>query len=314
MLTCRSLPPGRRVRVEVPATSANLGPGFDCFGLALDWRDRLSFETVEATGSEPQVQVEITGEGAGRLPADGTNLIVRSLVRGLDRIGARAAGLRVRVHNSIPQGRGLGSSSAAIVAGLAAAHGLARPDEPFDPADWLPMADALEGHPDNVAAALYGGLVLAYRPVAGPAGAAAAVAAVHPDVTALALVPETPLATHQARSVLPDLVPHAEAAANAGRAALLVHALTTAPELLFEATVDWLHQGYRSAAMPGSWQLVRQLRERGLPAVISGAGPTVLVLGTPDRIERAVAATPAGFRVVPVGPGPGVGLRTDADG
>ncbi len=292
----------------MPATSANLGPGFDCLGLALNWRDRVSFETIEPGGPDPQVKVEVSGEGAGQLPPDGSNLIVRSLVHGLELIGADVSGLRVRVHNSIPQGRGLGSSSAAIVAGLAAAHGLARPGVPFDPAEWLPVADAVEGHPDNVAAALYGGLVLAYRPVGEAGGAAAAVAAVHPDVTALVLVPDTPLATHRARSVLPISVPHAEAAANAGRSALLVHALTAAPQLLFEATVDWLHQKYRSAAMPASWQLVQRLRDRRLPAVISGAGPSVLVLGTAAQIDAAARATPIGFRAVPVAPGPGVRL------
>jgi homoserine kinase len=306
------VPAGRRVEVEVPATSANLGPGFDCLGLALDWRDRVVFETL-ATGSDPQVRVEISGEGAERLPADADNLIVRSLLTGLQRSGHTVGGLRVTVRNSIPQGRGLGSSSAAIVAGLAAAHALTRPGKAFDPGEWLPVADAIEGHPDNVAAALYGGLVMAYRPVAEPDGAKAAVALVHPEVTALLLIPRTAVATHTARAVLPDQVPHAEAAANAGRAALLVHALTTDPRLLYEATAEWLHQDYRSVAMPQSAELVRRLRDHGLPAVISGAGPTVLVLGTESQIRAARAVAPARFRAVAVAPGPGVSLLEACD-
>lgn len=299
-----TLPAGRRATIEVPATSANLGPGFDCFGLALDWRDTVVVETT-GTGSRPEVFVEIEGEGRDRLPVDARNLIVRSLQTGLDRLGARFEGLRVRVRNTIPQGRGLGSSSAAIVAGLAAAHALVRPGDRFDPDEWLPVADQLEGHPDNVAAALFGGLVLAYRSVADGRLAAATVG-VHPELAGLALVPDQPLATEAARSVLPARVPHADAAANAGRAALMLHAMTAAPDLLFEATADWLHQSYRGPSMPGSYALVAALRERGVPAVVSGAGPTVLVLGRRPTLDRADALAPTGFQAVPVSVGPGV--------
>jgi len=249
--------------------------------------------------------VEIEGEGQGRLPVDADNLIVRSLQTGLDHLGARFDGLRVRVRNTIPQGRGLGSSSAAIVAGLAAAHALARPGEPFEPVGWLPMADRLEGHPDNVAAALFGGLVLAYASVADGRVAAATIG-VHPELAALALVPEQPLATELARSVLPTKVPHADAAANAGRAALLLHAMTAAPDLLFEATADWLHQAYRGPAMPDSYELVSALRTKGFAAVISGAGPTVLVLGRRPTLETAAEMVPTGFTAIRAQVGPGV--------
>lgn len=300
-----TLPAGRHATVEVPATSANLGPGFDCFGLALDWRDTVVFETR----SDPEVVVEIEGEGQGRLPVDASNLIVRSLQAGLDQLGARFDGLRVRVRNTIPQGRGLGSSSAAIVAGLAAAHALARPGAAFDPAHWLPIANRIEGHPDNVAAALFGGLVLAYESVAD--GRVTAVTAMaHPQVAGLVLVPNQALTTEVARSVLPASVPHADAAANAGRAALLLHALTTAPDLLFEASADWLHQAYRGPSMPESYALVTGLRARGVAAVVSGAGPTVLVLGrrpSLDQAERAAGElAPGEFRAVPVRVGEGV--------
>lgn len=302
-----TLPAGRRVRVEVPATSANLGPGFDCLGLALDWRDTIDFQTLGPSAPQPQVVVEVTGEGAGLLPTDASNLIVSSLQSGLERVGARYDGLLVRVRNTIPQGRGLGSSSAAIVAGLAAAHGLTRPQKPFDPAEWLPIADRIEGHPDNVAAALFGGLVLSYRSVTDDRVAAAR-ASVHPDVAGVVLVPDRSLATDVARSVLPESVPHAEASANAGRAALLVHALTAAPELIFEATADWLHQPYRGPSMPESSALLRALRGRGLAAVVSGAGPTILVLGRQAELDAATALAPSGFRTVPVRVAEGVRL------
>ncbi|QDP97065.1 homoserine kinase [Microlunatus elymi] len=285
------LPAGRRVEVEVPATSANLGPGFDCLGLALDLYNSCSFSVVD----EP-TRVVVAGEGAGRLPTGRRNLIVRSLEFGLRRLGVEPAGVRVEAHNRIPGSRGLGSSSAAIVTGLIGAHGLARPDEPFDPADWLGPADEIEGHPDNVAAALYGDLVLAYRRVGGDRQVAASVAGVHPDIGALALIPPTPVGTEQARALLPKSVPHSDAAANAGRAGLLVRALTAAPELLFEATADWLHQSYRATAMPQSAALLDTLRGQQLPAVISGAGPTVLVLGTEAQLVDAEQAVSVEFR------------------
>lgn len=292
----------------MPATSANLGPGFDSLGLAFDLNNSCSFASVP----RPGVSVEVIGEGAGRLPTDERNLIVRSLDLGLKRLGHQVVGLQLRAVNRIPASRGMGSSSAAIVTGLIGAHALARPDEPFDPAEWLGLADEIEGHPDNVAAALYGGLVVAYRPLAADgvqqgSGAAAGVVTVHPDLRLLALVPATPLGTELARSVLPASVPHRLAAANAGRAALLVHALSSAPELLFEATADWLHQAYRADVMPQSSAALHALRERGIPAVISGAGPTVLVLGTADQIEEVAAVSTEGF--VPVRSGVGAGAR-----
>lgn len=308
-----TIPPGRRVEVEVCATSANLGPGFDCLGLALDLNNSCTFTSVQ----RPGVGVEVIGEGAGRMPTDERNLIVRSLDQGLKQLGHQVVGLQLRATNRVPASRGLGSSSAAIVTGLAGAHALARPGEPFDPAEWLGLADRIEGHPDNVAAALYGGLVLAYRPLAGDGielgtGAAATVAAVHPDVGVLALVPSTPLGTELARSVLPATVPHRVAAANSSRAALLIHALRSAPELLFQATADWLHQGYRAAVMPESTALVRTLRGRGIPAVVSGAGPTVLVLGTAEQVEEAATVPAQGFRAVRAGIGHGVRILADA--
>jgi homoserine kinase len=295
------LPAGLFVTVEVPATSANLGPGFDCFGLALSWRESVRFEVVEG-----QFVAEVTGEGAGLVPTDASHLVIASALHGLAELGVRTPGLRVVAHNTIPQGRGLGSSSAAIVGGLLGAVALA--DADLDRGWLLTQADAIEGHPDNVAAAIYGGFVLAYT---GPAGVAAACAEVRDDVGVILFVPEIPVRTALARGLLPAAVPHRDAAANAGRAALLVHALAREPGLLFEATRDWLHQGYRLPAMEASYALLTRLRERGYAAVISGAGPTVLVLGLGSDLEALRADPAPGFRIKVVAPGPGARVVND---
>jgi homoserine kinase len=263
------LSPGTSVMVEVPATSANLGPGFDCFGLALDWREKVRLAVIEHG-----YQIEVSGEGAGELPRDESHLIVRSVLVGLADLGVGAPGLWLGCRNTIPHGRGLGSSSAAIVAGLVAAAGLAQVQVTQD---WvLGHANAIEGHPDNVAAAIYGGFVLAYQ---GRAGVRVAQGHTDASIGAALFIPETSVATKAARGLLPGTVPHVDAAANSGRAALLVHALASEPDLLYDATCDWLHQGYRETAMPRSYELLKSLRGQGFAAVISGAGPSVLVLG-----------------------------------
>lgn len=304
------LPVGRVVTVEVPASSANLGPGFDALGLALNWRDSYRVEIIESG-----LEVALDGVHTDPVPADGQNLVVRSILMGLARAGHRAPGLRLTGHHSIPHGRGLGSSSAAIVAGLAAAHQLAVPagrqSGGFDPEAWLGLADQIEGHPDNVAAALFGGLVLVYR---GDTGAPrAARLTVHPDVAALMLVPDQPVSTEQARGLLPQTVPYGHAAANSARAALLVHALTAAPDRLFEATTDQLHQDYRAPAMPASAELLDSLRGRRLPAVLSGAGPAVLVLARSTELDAIAATDPPGFRAVRLGISAGVQVATGVE-
>ena len=288
------LQPGRTVTVEVSATSANLGPGFDCFGLALSWREEVQLSVTEGGWS-----VDVTGEGAESVPRDESHLILRSALRGLADLGYRVPGLRVRCHNTIPHGRGLGSSSAAIVAGLLAAAALVEGagEGNADRNRWLLQhAAAIEGHPDNVAAAIYGGFVLAWT---GPAGVDVAVSPVHPDVAAAVFVPSTSVATNAARGLLPPSVPHRDAARNAGRAALLVHALSADPDHLLAGTADWLHQDQRRPAMPDSWTLMSHLRSLGHAAVISGAGPTVLVLGRPAELAR-LEVDPLGFRSVPL--------------
>lgn len=273
------------VRVTVPATSANLGPGFDSMGLALGRHDVLD---VRALGTDT-TDVTVVGEGAGEVPLGDDHLVVRALRAALDLVGAPRTGLRMTCTNSIPHGRGMGSSAAAVVAGIAAARALIADPDALDDRTALRLATSFEGHPDNAAPAILGGATIAWH---DPDGARATRLEVHPDVEPWALVPSERLATKRARGVLPTHVPHADAAFNAGRAALLVEALTRRPELLLEATEDRLHQDYRGDVMRGSVDLVRALRERGLAAVVSGAGPTVLVLGRAsegDRVADAVA-------------------------
>ena len=257
------------VRIRVPATSANLGPGFDAFGLALG-----IYDDVIARIGDHGLAVDIAGEGADDIPRDKRNLVARAMRATFERLGGQPRGIEIVCANRIPHGRGLGSSAAHIVAGVLAARELVLGGLPD--AEVLEIAAHVEGHPDNVAACILGGLTIAY----GPADAVRL--DVHPDVMPVAFVPGTKSSTAKARRLLPDVVPHADAARNAGRAALLVEALTRRPDLLMPATEDWLHQSYRAEAMPRSAALVASLREAGIPAVISGAGPSVLAFGGAD--------------------------------
>ncbi|HEY2166056.1 MAG TPA: homoserine kinase [Jatrophihabitantaceae bacterium] len=272
------------VRVRVPATSANLGPGFDALGLAL-----ARYDDVEAEVTASGLLVEVEGAGAD-VPKDETNLVVRAMRAGFAQLGAEPPGLRLRSVNDIPHSRGLGSSAAAIVAGLLLSRGLVADGQArLDAQALLELATELEGHPDNVAPCLAGGLTIAWcAPRAG-----AVRLSPHASVRPVALIPPFRASTEQARALLPAQVPHADAAFSAGRAALLVAALTTEPQLLLPATEDRLHQRYRAPAMPASTDLVATLRAAGLPAVISGAGPTVLVLARDEvEVRQAIEASP----------------------
>lgn len=274
------------VTVRSPASSANLGPGFDALGLALDVHDELTAEVLPGDALE----IVVEGEGADEVSRDARHLVVRSLDAALDLMGLRRPGLRLTCRNVIPHGRGMGSSSAAIVGGIVLAKALVDGVEKLDDRATLQLAHDLEGHPDNVAAALLGGLTIAWTE-----GFAAEALRLDVAVPVTLFVPGSPVSTEAARGLLPDAVPHADAAANAGRAALLVAALTQAPERLAAATEDLLHQQYRASAMPDSYQLVRSLRVDGVPAVISGAGPTVLAFA-----RGVAAACPDGWRVLEV--------------
>ncbi len=276
------------VRVRTPATSANLGPGFDAFGLALGL-----YDDVVVRVADHGLHVDIAGEGAGTLARDEKHLVVRSLRTAFDLLGGQPRGLEVVCANRIPHGRGLGSSSAAICAGVIAARAVTiGGPERLDDAAMLELATEIEGHPDNVAACLFGGFTLAWT----EAGRARAIrmepsAAVAPVV----FVPGEAVLTETARGLLPRTVAHADAAVNAGRAALLVEALTRRPELLLAATEDRLHQEYREPAMPQSLALVARLRADGVPAVVSGAGPTVLALATEESAGKVAALAGDGW-------------------
>ena len=278
------------VRVRVPATSANLGPGFDCLGLALTLYDDV---VVRAT-DEPGLSVDVAGMGAASVARNARNLVVRAMRATFQQLGGAPRGLEVVCANRIPHSRGLGSSAAAIVAGVVAARAMVvGGHERMDDDAVLDLATSLEGHPDNVAACLRGGLTAAWT--AGGATGAADLD-VDDSLAPTVFVPGSSSSTKAARRLLPESVPHADATANAARVALLVTALSRRPDLLLLATEDRLHQDYRAPAMPRTATLVAELRAAGVPAVVSGAGPTVLALTSPvQRKELMDAPTRRGW-------------------
>ncbi|MGO4955815.1 homoserine kinase [Luteococcus sp. Sow4_B9] len=297
------LPVGARAQVSVPATSANLGPGFDCMGLAVEMRDRLGVEVI-ASG----LDFDITGEGAQQVPRDGSHLVVRVLTQALDELGASAPGLRLSAHNVVPHSRGLGSSAAAIVAGLALAWALVHPGEDLD-LDWLcERSTEWEGHPDNACAAVLGGIVLAWSEESTQVVRLAPAA----GLSCIAWVPSFEVRTADARAVLPGSIPRADAVAQAACSALLVHALTQDPARLMAATVDRLHQPQRAPLMEPSAALIRDLRAVGVPAVVSGAGPTVLAIGTDAHFARVDEVVQTGFVRHDLAIGSGVRLETSS--
>ena len=278
--------------VRVPATSANLGPGFDSLGLALAIHD-----VIRLTSAPAGLEVSVRGEGAADIPLTEEHLVVRAVRAGLDHAGVPQPGLRLTCHNVIPHGRGLGSSAAAVVAGLVAARGLLADPELLDDATVLALATAFEGHPDNAAAALLGGCTISWRADTGLPRAERI--DVRADLDPLVCLPAHELSTATARAILPPTVPHADAAFNAGRAALLVQALGRRPDLLLDATEDRLHQAQRAPVMPATAALMHRVRELGAAAVVSGAGPSVLVLGAGDAALAAVTAALVGVEGQP---------------
>jgi len=276
------LPTGLIGTAEVAASSANLGPGFDSLGLALGLYDQIVVETTDFG-----LIVEVEGQGAGQVPTSPEHLVVSAIHRGLEAAGFRAAGLVVRCRNSIPHSRGLGSSAAAVVGGLAIANALvAQVDtEPLTDAQLIQLAAEFEGHPDNAAAAVLGGAVVSWTETAtGTPGYAATPLRLHPGIRLFPGIPDMRSSTAETRVLLPDHVTHEAARFNLSRAALLVVALTERPDLLMAATEDVLHQPQRAATMPASAEYLRVLRGCGVPAVLSGAGPAVLALTTDTKL------------------------------
>ncbi|MGP4054473.1 homoserine kinase [Mycobacterium sp. 4D054] len=302
----RTLPPGLAATAVVAASSANLGPGFDSMGLALSLYDEIVIETTESG-----LVVEVEGEGAGQVPLDASHLVVRAIERGLRETGMAAPGLIVRCRNDIPHSRGLGSSAAAVVGGLAAANGLAvqSDSDPMSPERLVQVSSEFEGHPDNAAAAVLGGAVVSWTEAGdGEPRYAAAPIRLHPDITVFAAIPQVRSSTAETRVLLPEQVSHTDARFNLSRVALLVVALTERPDLLMAATEDVLHQPQRAPAMPASAEYLAVLRRCGVAAVLSGAGPTVLALSTDPELPAQALQYGAdnGFTVKKMSVGAGV--------
>ena len=282
------------IQVQVPASSANLGPGFDSFGLALGMHDRYVAQILDDAG----LDIDVTGEGANEVPRTDKNLLVKAMYKGFDFLGGKPKGIAVRALNVIPHGRGLGSSASAIVGGLSLARALVLTGaDKMNDEKLLQLATEMEGHPDNVAAALYGNAVVAWQENQyGKSVAQAISLSVDTRIRAIAFIPSTAVSTSKARKMLPETIPHRDAAKNSANSALLVHALTLRPDLLFRATEDFLHQSYRSEAMPASFALLNKLRGAGVAAFISGAGPTVLALHTGSESDVAELIRAAGSK------------------
>ncbi|GAB3564832.1 homoserine kinase [Amycolatopsis endophytica] len=276
------------LQVTVPASSANLGPGFDALGLALALHD-----VVEVQVTDAGLKVEVFDAGAGGIedvPTDERHLVVRALRRACEHLGVKPPGLHLRCFNKIPHARGLGSSAAAVVSGIAAGYALA--DKPLD-GDAVQLSAGFEGHADNAAASLLGGFVLAW---CDNGRFHAERLNPHPSIRPVVAVPSVQSSTEATRGLLPAEVPHTDAALSTGRAALAVHALTSRPALLLPATEDRLHQHYRASAYPATARLVHELRAAGVAATVSGAGPTVLALTVDGIIPAGVDVE--GFEVI----------------
>lgn len=319
-LMTRTLPAGLSVTARVPASSANLGPGFDSLGMALGIYDEIEVRTTDSG-----LSIRVEGEGADDVPWGPSHLVVRAIERGLEAAGVWADGLDVVCRNVIPHSRGLGSSASAVVGGLAAGCGLAAK---LDPAlaigsdQLVQLASEFEGHPDNAAASVLGGIVVSWTETAADAANDGAVAldhgrvyrAVrldpHPTLRPVVLIPEERSSTAHTRGLLPEVVPHGDAAFNVSRAALAVVALTQRTDLLLPATADRLHQTQRAPALPLTTEWIARLRAAGIAATVSGAGPTVLALGTSEfPAELREIAAIDGLRVVE--PGLAEGVQVD---
>jgi len=306
------LPAGLVASAVVSASSANLGPGFDCLGLALSLCDEIAVETTDSG-----LVVIVEGEGAGQVPLGPNHLVVRAIQRGLQAVGVSAAGLVVRCRNDIPHSRGLGSSAAAVVSGLAAVNGLvAQTDStPLNETQLIQLASEFEGHPDNAAAAVLGGAVVSWVDYSsGRPDYAATPLHLHPDIHLFAAIPEERSLTAETRVLLPAHVTHEDARFNVSRVALLVVALTQRPDLLIAATEDVLHQPQRAPAMRSSAEYMRLLRRLNVATTLSGAGPSLIVLSTEPElpVEAVEHGTANGFNIRKMTAGDAVRWRPGA--
>ena len=300
------LPAGLSATAVVAASSANLGPGFDSLGLALSLYDEIAVETTDSG-----LSIDVVGEGEGQVPLDSSHLVVRAIERGLQAGGVGVSGLKVFCRNAIPHSRGLGSSAAAVVGGIAVANGLVAQSDsaPLSVEELVQLSSEFEGHPDNASAAVLGGAVVSWTEGEGPgARYSAAPLRLHPDIHLFTAVPEVKSSTAETRVMLPTQVSHVDARFNLSRAALLVVALTERPDLLVETTADRLHQPQRAAAMPASSEYLTILRRCGLAAVLSGAGPAVIAMTTATELpaEALDYGAANGFTVNQMSVGEGV--------
>jgi len=286
---------GRQVTVDVPASSANLGAGYDSLGIALGLTNRVE---VEVRGwSRGEIELTVYGEGSGELPADRTNRCVLGIEAALSEVRGEipeGVGWRITMHNEIPLARGLGSSAAATVAGLVAGNHFL--GEPLTSADLLRLACAIEGHPDNATAALLGGFTVS---AATDAGIESLRFDAPRDLRAVLFIPDVRFATQDMRAALPESVPLADAVANLGRVAVGVAGLAMGRfDLLRVLTVDRLHEPYRAIVSPQLTRLVEAARGAGaIGACLSGAGSTILAFSDSvrgiTRIEAAFGAAAA---------------------
>lgn len=284
----------RQVRVRIPATTANCGPGFDTLGIACTLYNEV---VLELAGPAGQVEISVSGDGADTLPTNSRNLVLRAVRTVLDKVGETQTGIRLSLVNAIPLSRGLGSSSAAIVGGLVAANAIV--GNRFNQAEILDMATEMEGHPDNVAPALYGGFTISV--MAG--GQVTCLRLPLPQQLKLVVcIPEFRLSTHKARQAIPAMVPHKDAVYNVSRAALLVGALASGRlECLGEALNDKLHQPYRAPLIPGMPEVFAAGRAAGaLGVAISGAGPSLMAytVERPQAVGEAMVAAFAAKQIV----------------
>lgn len=301
-----TLPAGLTATAVVAASSANLGPGFDSLGLALGLYDEIVVETI-ASG----LSVEVDGEGSGQVPLDASHLVVRAVERGLQAAGVSVPGMIVRCRNDIPHSRGLGSSAAAVVGGLAAVNGLVSQagSTPLTEDQLVQLSSEFEGHPDNASAAVLGGAVVSWTEADQRLPRYRAVPLrLHRDIHLFTAIPQQRSSTAETRVLLPEQIDHTDARFNVSRAALLVVALTERPDLLMTATEDVLHQPQRADAMPASAEYLQVLRRCGIAAVLSGAGPSILAMCTQPELpaEALEFGAASGFTVSEMAVGDGV--------
>ena len=281
------------VRIVVPASSANLGPGFDAVGLGLDIWDEYTAMVTD----DPGLLVEVEGEGAGSVPLDASHLVARSMAMALEAAGVVPTGLVLKCVNRIPHGRGIGSSASAIIGGLVLGRALLVDGETLlSDDDLMQLAMRVESHPDNISASMFGGLTLSWVGDDGRSGTLRL--ELHPSIVPVVVIPDFVVPTEEARAALPAEIPMADVVFNISRVALLAEALTRRPELLVEATRDRLHQEPRRPLYAESMSLVDRLRAQGIPATISGAGPTVLAFATTESVDLVRAAAPVGWPVI----------------